>query len=186
MKKEKHYNSFQNKKTNNSRNMFGSTTCKIDFGESLKSVNIEMYSFTNYFANKKIFYKFVKKNINDIVNDRISLVDSNLFETKLVNIDNDFFLKLKIENILGLMSEKKIRVIPTLYKFKELNNKELQYYVEKIDVDNFIVRFIDLYHLVIPAPDYEKGETEEHSKEKYESHKNDDFNLSEIKKELKL
>ena len=141
MKKEKHYNSFQNKKTSNSRNMFGSTTCKIDFGESLKSVNIENYMFTNYFANKKLFYKFVKNNI---------------------------------------------RVIPTLYKFKELNTKELQYYVEKIDVDNFIVRFIDLYHLVIPAPDYERGEKEEHSKEKYEFHKNDSINLSEIKKELNL
>ena len=186
MKKEKHYNSFQNKKTSNSRNMFGSTTCKIDFGESLKSVNIENYMFTNYFANKKLFYKFVKNNIKGIVNNRISLVDSSLFETKLVNVDNDLFLKLKIESILNLTSENRVRVIPTLYKFKELNNKELQYYVEKIDVDNFIVRFIDLYHLVIPAPDYERGEKEEHSKEKYEFHKNDSINLSEIKKELNL
>ncbi len=186
MQKKKQYNAFKNIKTNNSRNMFGSPTCKIDFGESLKSVNIEMCMFTNYFANKKIFYKFVKKNINDIVNNRISLVDSNFFETKLVNIDNDFFLELKIENILKLTTEKKVRTIPTLYKFKELNNKELQYYVEKIDVDNFVVRFIDLYHLVIPAPDYERGETREHSKEKYELHKNDKINLSEIKKELNL
>ena len=178
------YNTFINKKTNYSRNMFGNKNCIIKFDKSLKSVNTgDLYRFTNFFPNKKNLYKFVKRNISDILNNRISLIDSNLFEMKLVLI-NDYYLKLKITNILELTLNEKVRSLPTLYKFKEVNNKELQYYVEKINVDTYVVKFIDIYHLVIPSPNYDLNEIEEHSKEKYESNKDNKVNLSEIKEEL--
>lgn len=185
---EKQY-SIKNTKNHNTKNqnLFGNKNVSIDFGKSLKSVNVdEPYMFTNYFENKNTRYKFVRKNISDIINERISLVDRSLFEMKFVNMEKHCFLSLKINEILHLTTGKKIHTNPILYKFKDKINKELQYYVEKKDVDNFEVKFIDIYHLVIPAPNRDIGETEEHSQETYEYHKYDDICLSEIKKELNI
>lgn len=185
MHTENHFN--QNKLDRNYKNVFGKSDVSIDFGKSLKSVNTgDMYMFTNFFENKGVRYKFAKKNISSIINNKISLVNEDLFEMKLVNLENDYFLNLKIDEILYLTTGKRIRKMPTLYKFKDKINKELQYYVEKKDTDNFEIKFIDIYHLVIPAPNYDLGETEEHSQKIYEIHKYGDVCLSEIKRELNI
>ena len=178
---------FRDKKISNyaeSKNMFGSASINIDFASALKSVNNETYYFTNFFPNKKIYFRFVKTNIKSILYGNIDLMDEESFEMKLVNLEKELFIKLRVQDILQQTHNKRFAIIPELYKFKELKNKELQYYIEKKDASNFEVKFIDIYHLVIPAADKAKGETEEHSQEKYEDNKNNTVCLSEIKKEL--
>ena len=182
--------SFKRQKNINTQNYnyFGNRDVNVEFATSLKSVNTGNLScFTNFFPTRKCNnYKFVKKNIGDIVSNKITLVDDNLYEMRLVEFADNYFLEMKIRDIMECTFGNKVRNIPILYKFKELNNKELQYYVEKKDADNFEVKFIDIYHLVIPAPNKYIGETKENSAETYERHKNDKVCLSEIKKELNI
>lgn len=186
---KKHFNNFRTKAIKNTKNIniFGKKDCDIKFSKALKSVDTgDLTCFTNFFPSKKCNnYKFVKKNINDILSGQISLADEQNFEMKLVQIDG-YFLEMKIKEIIKRTTGERIQDIPELYKFKEIHNKELQYYIVKIDSDNFEVKFIDIYHLVIPSPNKELGEITEQSKVKYHDHKMDKICLSEIKKELNI
>ena len=70
---------------------------------------------------------------------------------------------------------------PAVYKYKNKENYEFQIYVANNTSGDYEVLAIDIYHLLIPAPDKQRKETTEHSKEKYETFKLANYDLTEIK-----
>ena len=66
------------------------------------------------------------------------------YEMKFVNLDNKFN-ELKIKTI-----NKRIKNLLRLYKLKNLDNQELQFYVKQ-EEKKYKVCFIDIYHLAIPT-----------------------------------
>lgn len=158
---------------------FKLTNKKVNFSKAMKSVNFESLYFTNYLAKKSPLIKFVRKQYCCIINGTLSINDENKFKPSFVNLDNEY-LKLKLLSVIqktrGISHYK---LPPAIYKYKCLENKEFQLYIANND-DEYEMLVIDTYHLMIPAPDKDKNEKKEHSKEKYNLHKLDDYDLSEI------
>ncbi len=161
---------------------FKTTTKKVNFDFAMKSVNFPSLNFTNFFVKKSPLIKFVRGEYIRLVDNKINLDDHTLYAPALVTYNNDPLLKLKLITIIEKTRNIKVDRLPIIYKFKNKENPEVQIYVANDITNNYEVLAIDLYHLLIPAPDKSRGETVEHSKEKYEKYKLADYNLSEIKR----
>lgn len=121
---------------------------KFDFGSALKSVDIDYLEFINYFPRRKDSkFKFVKSEYLKLLNGTANLDER--YEMKLVNVE-DGFNEVKITLIYSKTLEKNIEHLPLMYKLKNLEDKQLQFYVIN-ENNSFKVCFIDIYHLAIPT-----------------------------------
>lgn len=160
---------------------FKTTTKKVNFDFAMNSVNLPSFDFTNFLVKKSPLVKFVRGEYIKLLDNKIDLDDSTLYAPTLVSY-SDPLLKLKLITIIEKTRNTKVDKLPMIYKFKNKENQNFQIYVANDITNNYEVLAIDLYHLLIPAPDKSRGETVEHSKEKYEKYKLADYNLSEIKR----
>jgi hypothetical protein len=159
-------------KTNyiNERKSLGFGEDEFDFSKALKSINIKPLEFTNYFKGKKdVLYKYVRKEYKKLIN-KIANLDEE-YEMKLVNVD-DNFNDIKIKKLYSDTHNIKIHTLPLMYKLKNLNNPNLQFYVVN-EKNIFKVCFIDIYHLALPTKD-------EDTKTKYELNENNNYCLSNL------
>lgn len=144
---------------------------KFNFDDALKSTNIPYLEFTNYFGGSKDpMLKFTKKEYKKLLCGNVDL-DSE-YEMKLVNVEYGFN-ELKIKKIYSDTLGKTVRDLPLIYKLRNEQNKELQFYVTSTN-GSFKVCFIDIYHLVIPTK-------EQNTKEIYEKHSWKSYCLSNLK-----
>lgn len=108
-----------------------------------------------------------RKNINT------SFIGKNALIKNDYNLDIDYALKsinnpeLKFTNMI---------------KCKYSDNNAFQFFIEWIDSNHARVNFIDIYHLVFPTPNKERGEKKVNLSKKYEDLKDYSICLSEIKK----
>jgi len=163
-------------------NKFKVVTKNVNFGNAMKSVNIDVLNFTNYLVKGSPLVKFVRKQYMDLENQRVDINDQKKYIPTIVNFNNPF-LTFKLTTIIEKTRRIKVDKLPQIvYKYKCKENPEFQIYVANNTNNEYEVLAIDLYHLIIPAPDITKKETSEHSKEKYETFKLANYDLSEIKK----
>lgn len=160
-------------KTNhiNERKALGFYEDKFDFENALFSINIELFEFTNYFRSKKEpMFKYVKSEYKRLMYGKSNLDEE--YDMKLVNVD-DTFNEMKIKKLYADTHSIKINALPLMYKLKNKQNPNLQFFV--IMEDNiFKVCFIDIYHLAIPTK-------EQDAKSKYEENRNNKISLEELK-----
>lgn len=169
------------KKKSKTKNIFSSQNLfknfkdyEIDFSECLKSVNIRNINFTNYFrSSKDNLYKAVKR----LVKTSSEITEEDFVLTEYTD-ENDS-KNYRIKCILEETRKKRISELPMLYKFKYIPNPAIQFFVKKSDYVLLVV-FIDIYHLAIPAPNFELGETVENSRLNYLRCKDYDYGLENI------
>ncbi len=158
------------------RKSFGFGEDIFDFDDALKSVNISCLEFTNYFHDRKdVKFKFVKKEYNRLLNQRVNLDDE--YEMKIVNTE-DGFNGLKLKMIYSDTLGKEVRDFPLMYKLKNLANNELQFYV-KNENSKYKVCFIDIFHLAIPTK-------QQNTKAMYEVNSCNTYGLDHLREEKKI
>ncbi len=150
---------------------------KFNFDDALKSVNIPIWSFTNYFKNRKdVMFKFTKREYSKLLNGTADL--DNEYEFKTLEFNGS----INLQKYLDIYSETigyTITQLPIIYRFKNINNANLQFYVSS-ENKKIKVIFIDIYHLGILANDSETGKS---SFENYEQNKNNNYCLSNLKQQ---
>lgn len=159
-----------------SKNIFGEKEPNVFFNSNIKSVNLPEFYFTNFIDCKKSpMVKFLKS-------------QKYGFESKKIDIDNCY----EIKNIKHKKEQKKIdkilletlnmNSIPTslIFRLKSIQNNGVQFFFLDDLQGNYEVLFVDVYHMVLPAPNKERGERVAKPKENYEEHKNARYCLSEI------
>lgn len=152
---------------------------QICFDYAMKSVNLQHFIFTNFLFRKSPTLKLVRTQYFNLKNGKFNLEDSSKYAPSIVNLSNPY-LELKLKTIIEKTRNVKVDKLPIIYKFKSKEMPEFQIYVANNLNNEYEVLAIDLYHLLIPAPDKSRGEKTEHSQEKYDSVKFADYNLSEI------
>lgn len=157
---------------------------KIDFGDSLNSINLPGLFFTNYSSSNAIKqYKIIKNNYKDNVQENdflheyvIDEIYSNSEISRLIDIIN-------FQNNSSYVLNDIINII----KLKNKDSKDLHIYV--ILNNNIIkVLLIDLFHLGIKADLYSEktGKLIKRAdlKELYSKHSSNNYSLCNILSEL--
>ena len=158
------------------KNMFGEPEPNIFFHSEIKSTNIPEYYFTNYIDSRKSpMVHFLKQ-------------ERRRFLEKQVDIDREYEIKnikktkeqKKLDKIL--MNTLNIPSIPilTLFRLKSVNNPEVQFFFSDDLNGNYQVLIVDIYHLLLPAPDKSHNEKFPNPKKKYGEHKIADYCISNI------
>ena len=158
------------------KNMFGEPEPNIFFHNDIKSTDIPQYYFTNYIdSSKSPMINFLK-------------TERRRFLKKQVDIDQEYEIKdikktkeqNKIDKIL--MDTLNMTSIPilTLFRLKSKYNPGVQFFFLDDLNGNYQVLFIDIYHLVLPAPDKSHGEKFSNPKKKYNEHKLARYCISNI------
>ena len=158
------------------KNMFGEKNPNVFFNSNLKSTNLPKFHFTNYLDGKKApMTSYLKKEKRRIINKRVNY--DNEYEIKPIKTNNE---QKKIDSILK--STLNMNSIPTsnIMRLKSVINPALQLFFLDDNKGNYEVIFIDIYHLVLPAPDKSHKETKANPKKTYEEHKNSKYCLSNI------
>ncbi len=147
-----------------------------DFKRCLKSVDMDSELFVNYFSNKKDnLYKFVKSEYTWLINNQDNVFER--FELKPL-FDTKFYDRLR--NIAYETSHIRYGYINSVARLKHNENGAFQlYYMVQNNTIIFLV--IDIYHLLIPAPDYTYGKPVKNPSEDYYSNKGKRFGLEELK-----
>ena len=158
------------------KNMFGEPEPNIFFHDDIKSTNIPEEYFTNYIDNKKSpMIDFLKR-------------ERRRFLKKQVDIDQEYDIKniertkeqKKVDKILKNTLNMGSIPILTLFRLKSINNPGVQFFFLDDLKGNYKVLFIDIYHLVLPAPDKSHGEKFPNPKKKYNEHKLAKYCISNI------
>lgn len=160
-------------KTNHiqNRKSLGFGDDKFNFDDALKSIDIPYLEFVNFFINnKEALFKFTKKEYKKLLFGNVNLDEE--YEMKIVNVEYGFN-EFKIQTIWEKTQEKKIEVLPIIYKLKCLGNENLQFYVTS-ENNCFKVCFIDIYHLGIPTKMQD-------TKTIYNKHKGKKYGLDKLK-----
>lgn len=158
------------------KNIFGEKNPNVFFNSNIKSTNLPKFYFTNYLDSKKVPMvdclkrerrKFLKKTVNYDKEYEIKPIKTTHEQAK---IDEILKTTLNISNI----------PVSSIMRLKSIYNPELQLFFLDDKKGNYEVIFIDIYHLVLPAPDKSHNEKKANPKEKYETHKNASYCLSNI------
>lgn len=158
------------------KNIFGEREPNIFFNDGIKSTNLPKYYFTNFIDNSK------SPIINTLKRER------RRFLKKEVDIDNEYEIKFieknteqaKVDEILKTTINRESIPVMTLCRLKSIFNPEVQFFFLDDLKGNYEVLFIDIYHLVLPAPDKEYNEKYPNPKKHYEKHKNAKYCMSNI------
>lgn len=160
------------------KNIFGEKSPNVFFNSNIKSTNLPNFYFTNYLDNKRVpMVNCLKKEKRRILNKTLNY--DNEYEIKTINTNRE---QLKIDTILK--STIGISNIPVsrILRLKSVYNPDLQFFFLDDKKGNYEVIFIDIYHLVLPAPNKLYKEKKANPKKKYEEHKNAAYCLSNIYK----
>lgn len=143
---------------------------KID--SNIKSVDIESIFFTNFFKKDKVKYRFVKKEIGIIKRNDNPLEN---YEMKEENYNKKNQARIK-----QIYSEtyRAVNVTP-LIRLKHINSKEFQLYCQEINGD-YVIKLIDLHHLIVPAADKDHGEEKANPQKKYKEVKGGSIDLKDL------
>ena len=158
------------------KNIFGEKEPNIFFNSNIKSINLPNFYFTNFIDSKRSpMVKFLKS-------------QKYGFEAKTIDIDTYY----EIKNIKYNTEQKKIDKIlletlnmesistSLIFRLKSKRNTGVHFFFLDDLHGNYEVLFIDLYHMVLPAPDSERGEDVPNPKENYERHETANYCLSNI------
>jgi hypothetical protein len=152
-------------------NIYGDKDFKLIFKNGIKSVDIPNIFFNNYFQGKNSYYKFFKSECNRIINGNIDFESYNLKGLNRTKRIEERINKIFLETY-GYSYE-----LPYLHRISKKDNERLQLlYTNK---ENEII-IVDLYHLLIPAIDYEHKETTKNPQLHYEEVKVYKIGLEEI------
>lgn len=156
------------------KNIFGEKNPNVFFNSSIKSTNMPTFYFTNFLDSRKVpMADCLKREKRRILNKTVNY--DNEYEIKKIDTNHE---QTKIDNILK--NTLNISSIPTssILRLKSVANPELQFFFLDDKKGNYEVIFIDVYHLVLPAPDKSHKEKKANPKKKYEEHKNAKYCLS--------
>lgn len=165
------------KNTLKNKNIFGDKEPNIFFNEDIKSTNLPKYYFTNYIDNRKNpVVKFLKNERRKFITKTVSFDE----EYEIKGIKNKSNEQKKIDEILfSTLSLPSIN-ISLLARLKSKVNPSVQFFFYDDLQGNYEVLFVDIYHLVLPAPDKSHHEIFANPKKKYKEHENDSFDISNI------
>ena len=164
-------NILKNRLANKRNNIYGDKDFKLTFKNGIKSVDIPNIFFNNYFQSKNSYYKFLKNECNRIINGNIDFESYNLKGLNRTKRIEERINKIFLETY-GYNYE-----LPYLHRISKKDNERLQLlYTNK---ENEII-IVDLYHLLIPAKDYEHKETQKNHELHYEEVKVYKIGLEEI------
>jgi len=151
---------------------------KVDFKNSLKSVNIKNLNFTNFFTSDKAQkYSYFKEVYQKYISN------DNLFKDLLYGdeIEKSNISKLnRLCNIMTQTNNEKVTIedlVKGIFKFKLKKDNTMQIFIKK-EENNFYIYLIDLYHLAIPAINRKTGRSD--YTKIYEKYSKANFCLSNI------
>lgn len=151
----------------------------INYKLALKSVNLPEHYFCNFFKSKKCdMYKFVKRELSAMKYDNYNVYD----RFKLKDVEYTYNLSEDKINDIVFATYGEYKNIKFIYRLKHNDNPAFQLYVNKINLNEYEVLIIDLYHLVIPAADKAKGKKIADIITDYDCVKNYNFCLSNLNK----
>lgn len=146
------------------------------FNDGIKSTNLPKYYFTNFIDNRKSpIINFLKKERRRFLKKEVDI--DNEYQIKFIEKNNE---QLKVDEILKTTINRESIPIMTLCRLKSVSNPEVQFFFLDDLNGNYEVLFIDIYHLVLPAPDREHNEKYPNPKKHYEQHKNASYCMSNI------
>ena len=117
-----------------------------------------------------------------------SWAQSSALKKKEVNFDSEY----EIKDIKGKKEQKKIDEIlkqtlgmpsiniSTIFRLKYIDNPALQFFFLDDYNGNYHIIIVDIYHLILPAPDKEHHENVANPKKKYNEHKDASYCISNI------
>lgn len=180
----KHYSSTVYRKNINTsfigKNALIKNDYNLDIDYALKSINNPELKFTNMIKSKKEpYFTFLRKKYFENKNKGIDLISE--FEILPLTYKKEK-LKERFHKLLNETHNNKFKDLPNMIKCKYSDNNAFQFFIEWIDSNHARVNFIDIYHLVFPTPNKERGEKKVNLSKKYEDLKDYSICLSEIKK----
>lgn len=162
-----------------SKNIFGEDEPNIFFNKNIKSTKIPHMYFTNFIDNKKSpIIKTLKTEKRRILKKQVNF--DNEYEIK--NIIYKSIERKKIDTILKNTLGISIPNYTLLWRLKYIVNPKIQYYfLDNLDGTYEIV-IVDIYHLILPAPDKSHKEKKPNPKKTYNEHSLASYCLSNIYK----
>lgn len=161
------------------KNIFGEKEPNVFFNSNIKSTNLPEFYFTNFLDSKRIpMADFLKREKRRILKNTVNY--DNEYEIKTIDRNHE---QKKIDKILKETLNKESISVSSIMRLKSINNPNAQFFFIDDKKGNYEVIFIDVYHLVLPAPDKERKEKKPNPKRKYEEHKNAKYCLSNIFKQ---
>jgi len=147
---------------------------EIDFkiDSNIKSVDIESIFFTNFLKKDKVKYSFVKKEISRIKRNQIQLENYQIKEENYSKKNTERIKKIYEETYSS-------NNITPLIRMKNLNSKEFQIYCQE-KKGCYIIRLIDLHHLIVPAADKDHEEEKANPQKKYNEVKGGSIDLKDL------
>lgn len=166
-----------NKNASITKNIFGESEPNIFFNEEIKSINLPKYYFINFIDSKKDpLVNFLKRERRRFLKKEIKF-DS---EYEIKNIINKTNEQKKIDEIIKNTTGKTGIGVSLVFRLKSIYNPNVQFFFLDDLKGNYEVLFIDVYHLVLPAPDKLHKELFAKPQKKYNEHKNARYDIKEI------
>lgn len=159
------------------KNIFGEKQPKVVFNANIKSTNLHRYYFTNYIDNKK------SPIVKTLKSQRRKMLSMQVDYDKDYEIKNILYKKnekAKINDILQNTIGTTDISFSMLYRLKYIDNPEIQFFFLDNTGGIYEVILIDIYHLVLPAPNKARHENKANPKQIYSLHKNAQYCLSNI------
>ena len=162
-----------------SKNIFGEDEPNIFFNSNIKSVKIPHLYFTNFINNKKSpLVNTLKQERRRIIKKQVDY--DNEYEIKNIEYRNNE--RKKISKILYDTIGIKIPDYSLLWRLKYIINPSIQYFfLDNLD-GTYEIIIVDIYHLILPAPDKSHKEKKANPKKTYNAHSLANYCLSNIYK----
>lgn len=158
------------------KNIFGEKEPNIFFNSEIKSTNLPKFYFTNFIDGKKSpMVDFLKKERRKFLKQQVDF--DNEYEIKSIDRKTE---QKKINEILKTTLNKSSINVSLLLRLKSIDNPRVQFFFIDDNEGNYEVLFIDIYHLVLPAPDKSYHEKKANPKKTYKEHEKASYCLSNI------
>lgn len=159
------------------KNIFGEKNPNVFFSKDIKSVDLPKYYFTNFIdSSKDPLVSFLKSERRKILKKEMDF-DKEYEIKDVINKTNE---QKKIDaiifNTLNLLNIP----VSTIFRLKSVYNPNVQFFFLDDYQGNYEILFIDVYHLVLPAPDKSHHEIFANPKKRYKEHQNAKYDLNNI------
>lgn len=151
---------------------------EFDFNNNLKSDKFEELEFTNFLSSNQC----KKYNLLLEICQKLYSNCKNLNKLFIPDeFDSGKHNSKRVYDIISAVNNKKIDNKQVIYKLKNKDDKEIQFYISK---ENSILKLylIDIYHIVIEATNGKIGKADR--KGIYKARKKCHYDIKEIQKEL--
>ena len=145
---------------------------KFKIDSNIKSVDIESIFFTNFLKKDKVKYRFVKKEIgivkrNDNPLENYEMKEENYNKKNQARIKQVYSETYHAANVTPLI------------RLKHINSKEFQLYCQEINGD-YVIKLIDVHHLIVPAADKDHNEKKANPQKKYNDVRGGKIDLKDL------